>query len=157
MCFYSFWCTIEFFFFHFSGILRVNNVTNNAKFNLKDPRPADWDAIEAAETKTKQFRMKQVSWFVTVTWAKKDCCYLGIYLNCSAAVFSRRLNVDFMLTLISHIDKKYNVTRSFRHDFRTSDKSVGARNFVCVNDLDNERKGLLKNGQMTVELVATFI
>lgn len=100
--------------------------------------------------------MKNVPWFVTVTWAKEDCCHLGIYLDCVAKGNPKGLKVEFVLKLISHIDKKHNVTCSFRHDFGLSDKSFGEIHFVCVDDLDDEGKGLLKDGLMTVKLTATF-
>lgn len=119
-------------------------------FTLKVPR-----MIGTVYSET--FYMKNIPWRILIKLTAKTPTHLGVHLQCDDENDFFEHKVNSTLQLISLIDKSHDILRDGPTDVYRADKFTwGWDKLVSYNDLNNPKKGLIRNGAIRIILDAHF-
>lgn len=106
------------------------------------------------------FFMKNIAWRLMAELKANNLTHLGLFLHCDDDGDDFKHEVNSTLKLISSVNKKYDISRGGTVDTYSPDDldlTWGWTEFVSLADLNDEKKGLMKNGMITVKLSANFV
>lgn len=106
---------------------------------------------------SQKFVMKHCHWSFLSYVDRSSSDYLGLFLERKDRAEDLTVKLNYSFKMISSTDKTHDIDQKLSRDTFLPDQGWGHQKYVKLSDLKDKNKGLMTNGNITVQLDATFV